>query len=97
MPPAPWRRLQLVVVIFSALLLFFEVACWVQPSTHSPSVRRRRHPNDSKPMGLAATATAGAGNGGDGEQQQVIHEPASLNPRAEDYSIMAGKVSPLLK
>ena len=91
MPPAR-LLLSLVRLLLLALAAVSEAAAWTTTHTpththvrplHRASVARRR---------TALTMAAGAADHGGGNVP-VIHEPATLNPCAEDYAILASKVA----
>lgn len=92
MPPAR-LLLSLVRLLLLALAAVSETAAWTtHPRTPTPvrslhraSVARRR-------TALTMAPPAAAADDGNGSNVPVIHEPATLNPRAEDYALLASAV-----
>lgn len=81
MPPPRPASLRVVLprLLLLILLLPFHTAAFLVRTPHRPLLSSAR----------VRMAAAESGQEGD---SAVIHEPASLNPKAEDYSILASKV-----
>lgn len=91
MPPA--RPLLLFFALALAFVFTPETAAWLRPQPQPQHCTRRRPVVTTTTRTTMATGAAAAAGDDDRDGNvPVIHEPATLNPRAEDYSILAAKV-----